>query len=142
MDQYTGLAAAGSGRNHDAVGLLVGDDLHLSLGERPEELFVFLGRQVTLDLVDALAAEVFRNEAPVVHLEVVLYELQRRVVVLDHQIGILAHDVDLLDLLLVEGIEQPVVVDLVARLVVFDPADVHRVVEDQKPPFELQRSDL
>ena len=142
MDQHTGLAATGSSRNHDAVGLLVGDDLHLSRGERPEELFVFLGRQVALDLVDALAAEVFRNEAPVVHLEVVLYELQRRVVVLDHQIGILAHDVDLLDLLLVEGVEQPVVVDLVARLVVLDPADVHRVVEDQKAPFELQRSDL
>ena len=75
VDQYTGLATAGSSRNHDAEGFLVGDDLHLSRRERPEELFVFLGRQVALDLVDALAAEVFRNEAPVVHLEIVLYEL-------------------------------------------------------------------
>ena len=105
MDQYSGFAAAGSGRNHDAVGLFVGDDLHLSRGERPEELLVFLGRQVALDLVDAFAAEVFCDETPVVHLEIVLHELQRRIVVLD-------------------------------------PADVHRVVEDQKSPFELQCPDL
>ena len=105
VDQYSGFAAAGSGRNHDAVGLFVGDDLHLSRGERPEELLVFLGRQVALDLVDAFAAEVFCDETPVVHLEIVLHELQRRIVVLDHQISILAHDVDLLDLLFVEGVE-------------------------------------
>ena len=66
VDQYSGFAAAGSGRNHDAVGLFVGDDLHLSRGERPEELLVFLGRQVALDLVDAFAAEVFCDETPVV----------------------------------------------------------------------------
>ena len=48
----------------------------------------------------------------------------------------------LLYFLLVEFVQHPVVVLLVSRLVVFEPFDVHGVVEHQKAAFELERADF
>ena len=143
MDQYSGFAAAGSGRNHDAVGLFVGDDLHLSRGERPEELLVFLGRQVALDLVDAFAAEVFCDETPVVHLEIVLHELQRGIVVTDHEVCVFAHNVDLPDLLFVELIQEAIVIYLVFDSIVRDQTlDLHTVIQDKKTALQFECADF
>ena len=107
-----------------------------------EKLLVFLRCQVALDLAHPLALEIFRDEFPVVHLEIVLHVLQGRLVVFHHQVGVFAHDMHLLDFLSIELVEHTVVVLLVSGLVVFYPSDVHGVVEHKESAFEFERADF
>ena len=61
-----------------------------------------------------------------------LHILQGGIVIPYHQVGIFAHDVNLLNLLLVEFIEHPIVFLLVAQARLLDAANRHRIVEYQK----------
>lgn len=59
-----------------------------------------------------------------------------------HQVGIFAHDVYLLNLLLVEFIEHPIVFLLVAQARLLDAANRHRIVEYQESSLQLHGSYL
>ena len=69
---------------------------------------VFGRGDIVVDFRFALAFEVFVNELAVVHLEVVVDELQCGVVVANHEVGVFAHDVDLTYSLFVEFVEHAV----------------------------------
>ena len=119
---------------------MVVDDFFLSLGERSEELLILRRRYVALYLCLSLALEVLCDETLVVHLKVILHILQGRVIIAYHQVGIFAHDVYLLNLLLVEFIEHPIVFLLVAQARLLDAANRHRIVEYQKSSLQLHGS--
>lgn len=78
----------------------------------------------------------------VVHLEVILYILQGGVIIPYHQVGIFAHDVNLLNLLLVEFIEHAIIFLLIAEARFLDAFNCNRIVEHQKSSFQLHGSYL
>ena len=78
----------------------------------------------------------------VVHLEVILHILQGGVVIPYHQVGIFAHDVNLLNLLLVEFIEHAVILLLIAEARLLDAFNCHCIVEYQESSFQLHGSYL
>ena len=78
----------------------------------------------------------------VVHLEVILHILQGGVVIPYHQVGIFAHDVNLLNLLLVELIEHAIILLLIAQSGFLDTLNRHRIVEYQESSFQLHGSYL
>ena len=90
-----------------------------------------------------VALEIFIKEIFVIDLEIVADELQRGVVITDHEVRELTHDVDLLDPLPVKIIELPIVVELVFDPVIrFKPLDLHGVIDYEKTALEGQRTDL
>ena len=103
---------------------------------------VFCRSQVPFYLAKTLALEIFAYKLPVVHLEVVLHILQCRVIVANHQVGIFAHDMHLLNLLFVELVKHPVVILLVALFAVLQPFDIHSIIEHKEPAFQFQRINL
>ena len=78
----------------------------------------------------------------VVHLEVILHILQGGVVIPDHQVGIFAHDMYLLNLLLVEFIEHAIIFLLIAEAKFLGALNRHRIVEYQESSFQLHGSYL
>ena len=78
----------------------------------------------------------------VVHLEVILHILQGGIVIPYHQVGIFAHNVNLLNLLLVEFIEHAVILLLIAEAKFLGALNRHRIVEYQESSFQLHGSYL
>ena len=94
---------------------------------------MILGRcQIAGYLPDTVALEILGYKPPIVHVKIVLDILQGCLVVAHHEVGILAHDVYLLYLLLIKLVEHPVVVHLVPQFTVLDAANLHGVIENQK----------
>ena len=142
VDQDAGLAAAGAGGDDDARRPLVADDGPLGGRERAEELLVLARGDVPVDFRQAIALEVLGDELAEIHLEVVPHVPQGGGVVLHHQVGVFADDVDLPDLLLVELVEHPVVLDLVPVFHVGETVDFHGVVDDQEAALQLHGADF
>ena len=141
VDQHPCLTASRPCCDDDAPGLLVGDNLHLPGRQLPENLVVFLRRDVTLDLAEPFALEILGDELLVVHLEIVLHKPESLIVVSDHEVGILAYDVHLLDFLLVELVEHPVVADFEFRAVLH-PMNCHGIVKHEESSFKLHQPNL
>ena len=86
-------------------------------------------RDIPVDLPNALSLEVLRDEFSEIHLEIVLHELQRGIVVTDHEVCVFAHNVDLPDLLFVELIQEAIVIYLVFDSIIRDQTlDLHTVI--------------
>ncbi len=60
--------------------------------------------------------------------------MQGGVVIPYHQVGIFAHDVNLLNLLLVEFIEHAVILLLIVEARFLDVFNRHRIVDARNPP--------
>ena len=78
----------------------------------------------------------------VVHLEIILHILQGCIIISNHQVGIFAHNVYLLNLLLVEFIEHPVIFLFVSQAKFLGALNCHRIVENQKTSLQLHGSYL
>ena len=78
----------------------------------------------------------------VVHLEIILHILQGGVVIPYHQVGIFAHDVNLLNLLLVEFVEHAIILLLIAQAKFLGALNRHCIVEYQESSFQLHGSYL
>ena len=65
-----------------------------------KQLVVFFWRDIPDDLCGPLSLEVFCDEFFEIQMKIILNKLQCGVVILYHQIGVFAYDVDLLDFLL------------------------------------------
>ena len=89
-----------------------------------------------------ITLEVFRHKSLVIHLEIILHILQCCIVVANHQVGIFAYNVHLLNLLSIELIQHTIVFLLVTKTVILDATDVHGVIEYKKTSFQFQRAYL
>ncbi len=105
VNQNLGFSTAGSCGHHDIFGLGILDHLELALRKLSEKLLIFLRRDVAFHIPDPVCLEIFGDELLKIHLKVIPDKLQGRPVVPYHEIGILAYDVDLADLLLIELIQ-------------------------------------
>ena len=142
MNQHPRLPAARTGRYHDATRFLVRDDFHLTLRQLPEKLLILHRSQIPLNLVRPLPFEIFDNKLLVIHLEIIPDILQCRPVILYHQIGIFAHDMHLLDFLLVELVQHPIVFLLVPQPVILQAPYLHGIVQDQETTLQLDCANL
>ena len=142
MHKHSRLATARPSRHHNTARLMVLDNLFLSRGQLPEKLAVFGWSKVAVYFFYAISLEVLAYELSIVHLKVVVHILQGSVIVANHQIGVFAYYMYLLNLLLVELVERVVVVLLITQAIVLQPANVHGIVEHKKSAFELQRPNL
>ena len=60
-----------------------------------------------------------------------------------HRINIIdTHDMNLLNLLLVEFIQHSVVIQLISRFIVLYSLDIHGIVKNQKTAFKFERTDF
>ena len=98
--------------------------------------------KIALNFILSLTLKIFGYELAIVHLKIILYIAQRRIIIFNHKIGILAHDMHLLDFLLVEGIEHTIVFHLVSQLGILDTTYVHGVIQYQEPSFQFEGSYL
>ena len=95
-------------------------------------------RNISVNLFLSITLKIFSDEFPKVHLKIVLNKLKRRIVITHHEICILAHDVDLANLLLVEFIQKTVIINLILDSVVgYKTLDFHTVIENKKSPVKF-----
>ena len=142
MDENSRLATSGTCCYHDTTRLLVLQDFFLAVRKFTKDLFVFRRCHISLDVFHTLPLEVFGNESLVIHQEIILHILQGFLIVLHHQVGVFAHDMNLLHFLLVKFIEHTIFFLLVPQSVVLQTLDVHGIVKHQKSAFEFQGTDL
>ena len=141
VHEHAGLAAAGSRRDGDVLGARIDDGLLLRRQTAENALVLMLGH-VEPEFLRLGPAEVAGNEGAVVEMEVVLHVAQRQVVVLHHQIGVFADDVNLLNLLLIVRVEPGVVALAELTLVVGNESDDREcVVENEKTAVEPHGAD-
>ena len=142
MNQHTCFSTAGTCCDNNTTRILVGNNLHLAFRQLTEQLSIFLRRQITLYFIYPVPFEIFRDKFLIVHLEIVPHILQSCIIILHHQIGILTHDMNLLNLLLVEFIQHSVVIQLISRFIVLYSLDIHGVIKNQKTAFKFERTDF
>ena len=142
MNQNTRLAASRTCSHYNDTRFLVGDYLHLLFRELIEKLLILLACYITFYLLYTFALEIFLNKGFVVHLEIIVYILQRRIIVAHHKVGILAYDMHLLYLLSVELVEHSIIFLLVTQFVVLQTTDIHGVVKHKEAAFKLQSANL
>ena len=104
MHQHTRLAAARTCRHNNAARLTILYYLFLTSRQLSEKLAVFGRGKIAVDFIHAIALKVLADELTIVHLKIVVHVLQGSVIVADHQIGVFAHYMYLLNLLLIEFI--------------------------------------
>ena len=138
--QHKCLAAAGTCGHHDTLGDIVGDDFVLAVGKAVEQLMIMRRRDVARYLFGPVALEIFPHKQLVVHLEIVTHIPQGRLIVAHHQIGILSHDMHLLDFLLVELIKHAIILFLELQAPVFFPPYLHGLIEHKETTLYLERA--
>ena len=107
-----------------------------------EKLLPFGCGNAVFESLCTFPAKILRNERCVFHLEIVVYKLQRCVVIADHHVGELPDDVYLLRFKLIVGVECAVVVFPEKPLVVHNPAfQAHPVVHHEEPALQAHRAD-
>ena len=142
MNQHPCLSTSRPRRHDNAARHVVGNDFLLLFRQLGEEFLIFSRCDVSLDFTASLPFEIFGNETFVVHLEIVAHILLCRSIVTHHQVGIFAHDMHLLDFLLVELVEHAVVLQFVAQLIFFQPADGHCLIQHHETTIQFQRTDV
>ena len=76
-------------------------------------------------------------------MEVIRHKLQRGFVIFYHKIGIFANDMDLLDLLLIEFIQLPIIFRLIFDFIVKNQAGyLHAVICDKKSALQYNRANF
>ena len=140
VHQYSRFAASRP-RRHDDVLCLREENFLLRVGERADELFVERGRHAAFQFLFPSAPEVGFEEVRIGKLKVVPNVALRRLAVADHEVRVFAHDVNLLDALLVVVVEEGVVLLPVLSAVVGDePLEPHRKVGDEEAPVDRHES--
>ena len=114
MYQHARLATAWTCRHYNTTRLTVLYNLFLSSRQLSEKLAIFGRSNVAVDFIHTIALKVLADKLAIVHLKIVVHVLQGSVIVADHQIGVFAHYMYLLNLLLIEFIERTIVVLLIA----------------------------
>ena len=109
--------------------------------ERADELLVERGRHAPLELLFASALEVGLEKVFVGKFKIVAHVALRRLPVAHHEVCVLAHDVDLLNALLVVVVEKVVVLLQVLFAVVgLEPFDPHREIGDEEASVHAEEA--
>ena len=90
---------------------------------------IFLRRYISFNIRSSFPLKIFCDKTLIFHMEVIRYELLRSFIIFYHKIGIFANDMDLLDLLLIEFIQLPIIFSFIFDFIVKDQtSDLHTVV--------------
>ena len=137
MHQNTRFSASRSSSNHDTVMLIIFNDLLLPFRKLLDDPCVHIGRSCTLNLFFA-SSEVLTHKGLKGEIEVVAHKLQGSIVVFHHVAGKLSHNVNLLSSVKVKLFKLAVLRPFVATVkAMVQTLDFHRMVKDQKAPFEF-----
>ena len=138
MHQYPRFSASRARGNHHKLRFFI-DDRKLRFGEICKELFKARRGHSAPHFFPAVGGKVLAQENVVVKRKVVVYVGERRFVVSHHEVCVLAHDVNLLQLLAVVAVKKLIVFGPVAPFGIGHKAcDEHALVEHHKAPLQPQ----
>ena len=99
---------------------------------------IFCWSHIQQNFFFSVACEIFLNEFFIIHLEIIVDELQSLLIVFCHHIGIFSDNMNLLNPLLIKFIKLCIIFFFIADSVIqFDSLNLDTTVKYQKSAFQL-----